>query len=66
MSYDNMHNIVSKKQHLQQSNIVFDGTLKAGYELTYNYGAKPFQISTLQDENYRTEGDVANEIKFRW
>jgi hypothetical protein len=56
-----MHNIVSKKQHLQQSNIVFDGTLKAGYELSYNYGGKPFQISTLEDENYRTEGDIANE-----
>ncbi|MDR2475932.1 MAG: hypothetical protein LBD45_08760 [Bacteroidales bacterium] len=61
MSYDNMHNIVSKKQHLQQSNIVFDGTLKAGYELSYNYADKPFQISTLQDENYRTEGDAEKD-----
>jgi RHS repeat-associated protein len=56
MQYDNMHNIVSKKQHIQQSNIVFDGTLKAGYNLTYNYGS-PFKISSLKDENYRTEGD---------
>ncbi|MDR0506077.1 MAG: type IV secretion protein Rhs, partial [Dysgonamonadaceae bacterium] len=60
MQYDNLHNIVSKKQHVEQSNIVFSGTLKAGYDLTYNYN-KPFQISTLQDENYRTEGDIEND-----
>ncbi|GHT17488.1 hypothetical protein FACS189429_1680 [Bacteroidia bacterium] len=56
MQYDNLHNIVSKKQHLQQSNVQFNGILKAGYELNYNYENNPFQISTLQDENYRTEG----------
>jgi hypothetical protein len=70
MAYDNLHNITSKKQHVEQSNIVFNGTLKAGYDLTYNYN-KPFQISTLQDENYRTEGDVekdkiTNEHAYRY
>jgi YD repeat-containing protein len=70
MAYDNLHNITGKKQHVQQSNIVFDGTLKAGYELSYNYGS-PFRISTLQDENYRTEGDaekdkITNEHAYRY
>jgi RHS repeat-associated protein len=70
MQYDNMHNIMSKKQHMQQSNIVFDGTLKAGYDLTYNYGS-PFKISSLKDENYRTEGDeqkdkIVNEHKYEY
>jgi RHS repeat-associated protein len=65
-----MHNIVSKKQHIQQSNIVFNGTLKAGYDLTYNYG-NPFKISYLKDENYRTEGDeqkdkIVNEHAYRY
>jgi YD repeat-containing protein len=71
MQYDNLHNIVSKKQHVEQSNIVFNGTLKAGYELSYSYASNPFQISTLQDENYRTEGDVqkdkiANEHQYKY
>jgi hypothetical protein len=44
--------------------------LKAGYDLTYNYD-KPFQISTLQDENYRTEGNIekdkiANEHVYKY
>jgi hypothetical protein len=30
MAYDNLHNIVSKKQHVQQKGIQFDGILKAG------------------------------------
>jgi RHS repeat-associated protein len=65
-----MHNIVSKKQHIQQSNIVFNGTLKAGYDLTYNYG-NPFKISSLKDENYRTEGDeqkdkIVNEHAYQY
>ncbi|MDR2773184.1 MAG: hypothetical protein LBC19_00325, partial [Tannerella sp.] len=54
MAYDNLHNIVSKKQHLQQNGVQFAGVLKAGYELSYSYGNNPFQISTLDDENYRT------------
>ena len=35
MGYDNMHRITSKKQHLSQTGVQFDGTLNAGYELVY-------------------------------
>ncbi|GHV17529.1 hypothetical protein FACS1894169_12870 [Bacteroidia bacterium] len=62
MAYDNLHNIVSKKQHVQQKGIQFDGVLKAGYELNYNYADNPFQISTLEDENYRTEASDNKEL----
>jgi hypothetical protein len=60
-TYDNLHNIVSKKQHVRQNGVQFDGILKAGYELAYSYANNPFQISTLKDENYRTEGEVDND-----
>ncbi len=53
--YDNLHNITSKSQHLEQDGVSFDGVLKAGYDLKYNYGAKPHQIETIADENYRAE-----------
>jgi hypothetical protein len=53
MAYDNLHNITSKKQHVQQNGIQFDGILKAGYDLTYNYSSeKPHQIAGLGDESY--------------
>lgn len=62
MSYDNLHNIVSKKQHVQQQGIQFDGILKAGYDLNYTYNTeKPHQIANIQDADYRTEGDAAKE-----
>jgi hypothetical protein len=47
--------------HVQQSDIVFGGTLKAGYDLAYHYAGKPFRISALNDENYRTEGDAQKD-----
>ena len=58
MGYDNMHRITSKKQHLTQSGVQFDGTLNAGYELVYTYGSaegKKFQLDNVRDINYRTE-----------
>ena len=58
MDYDNMHRITSKKQHLSQSSVQFDGTLNAGYDLTYTYGnseGKKFQLDNVRDLNYRTE-----------
>ena len=58
MGYDNMHRITSKKQHLTQSNVQFNGTLNAGYDLTYTYGSaegKKFQLDNVRDINYRTE-----------
>ena len=58
MGYDNMHRITSKKQHLLQTGVQFDGTLNAGYELVYTYGSaegKKFQLDNVRDINYRTE-----------
>ena len=65
MSYDNMHRIKSKSQHLTQQGVQFDGTLNAGYDLTYTYqdslGHK-FQLSKIEDLNYRTEGTTKEKI----
>ena len=58
MDYDNMHRITSKKQHLSQTGVQFDGTLNAGYDLTYTYGSaegRKFQLDNVRDINYRTE-----------
>ena len=58
MGYDNMHRITSKKQHLSQTGVQFDGTLNAGYDLTYTYqkgDSKKFQLDNVRDINYRTE-----------
>ena len=58
MGYDNMHRITSKKQHLTQSNVQFNGSLNAGYDLTYTYqkgDGKKFQLDNVRDINYRTE-----------
>ena len=65
MSYDNMHRIKSKSQHLTQHGVQFNGTLNAGYDLTYTYqdslGHK-FQLSKVEDLNYRTEGAPNEKI----
>ena len=58
MGYDNMHRITSKRQILTQNNVQFNGTLNAGYDLTYTYGTdagKRFQLANVKDVNYRTE-----------
>ena len=58
MGYDNMYRITSKKQHLTQSNVQFNGSLNAGYNLTYTYNndeGKKFQLASVRDINYRTE-----------
>ena len=63
MSYDNMHRITSKKQHLTQSNVQFNSTLNAGYDLTYTYNSdegKKFQLASVHDINYRTEETPTN------
>ncbi|MFV0506006.1 MAG: hypothetical protein ACK5L5_04750, partial [Bacteroidales bacterium] len=60
MQYDNMHNITSKKQHITQTDIAFEGDLLAGCELEYNYSTdKPHQLSTIVDNNYRTADSTA-------
>ena len=53
-----MHRIMSKKQHLTQQGVQFDGTLHVGYDLVYTYGkteGKKFQLAEVKDANYRTE-----------
>ena len=58
MGYDNMHRITSKRQILTQNNVQFNGTLNAGYDLSYIYGTdtgKRFQLANVKDVNYRTE-----------
>ena len=58
MGYDNMHRITSKRQHLTQDNVQFNGTLNVGYDLSYTYSSeegKKFQLESVKDINYRTE-----------
>ena len=58
MTYDDMYRVTGKSQHLSQSGVQFEGTLSSGYELTYTYGqdtGKRFQMSTVNDVNYRTD-----------
>ena len=58
MGYDNMHRITSKRQHLTQDNVQFNGTLNVGYDLSYTYNSeegKKFQLESVKDVNYRTE-----------
>ncbi|MBF1757577.1 MAG: type IV secretion protein Rhs, partial [Veillonella tobetsuensis] len=66
MGYDNMYRITSKAQHLTQQNVQFNGTLSAGYDLTYTYqdsmGHK-FQLANVQDVNYRMEGTAGENDK---
>jgi RHS repeat-associated protein len=62
MSYDNLHNIVSKKQDLSQTNVQFTGNLFAGYNLDYEYSTEhPHQIKTIADNNYRSESGISSE-----
>ncbi|MFV0507564.1 MAG: hypothetical protein ACK5L5_12825 [Bacteroidales bacterium] len=50
MQYDNMHNIISKKQHIEQTDVAFEGDLLAGYELNYKYRTdKPHQLAHIED-----------------
>ncbi len=52
--------ITSKRQHLTQDNVQFNGTLNVGYDLSYTYSSeegKKFQLESVKDVNYRTEGD---------
>ena len=46
MGYDNMHRITSKRQILTQNNVQFNGTLNAGYNLTYTYGRCRQEVPT--------------------
>ncbi len=66
MGYDNMHNITSKKQHITQTDVAFEGELLAGYELAYNYRTdKPHQLEFINDNNYRTADSKAVESSIK-
>ena len=63
MGYDDMHRITSKRQTLSRNDIQFDGTLNVGYNLAYTYSDKnKFQLESIQDYNYRTEGTPTDSI----
>lgn len=53
MAYDNMHNIISKKQDMTQTNLQFAGSLYAGYDLKYDYADNSQQIRNIADSSYR-------------
>ena len=66
MGYDNMHRITGKRQHLTQTGVQFDGTLNAGYDLTYTYqkgDGRKFQLDNVRDINYRTEETPTDSTK---
>ena len=63
MGYDNMHRITSKQQFLTQENVQFDGTLYAGYNMSYTYDDnKKFQLSSVSDNNYRSESNPVDSV----
>ena len=64
MGYDDLYRITSKNQTLSQTNVLFTGTLSAGYTLGYNYNTAPgrkFQMSDVADVNYRKASATVNE-----
>lgn len=68
LSYDDMHRILTKRQEVNRTDIQFRGSLHAGYSLTYSYNAKDsrhFELSTVGDLNYLTEGTVSDSDKRR-
>lgn len=58
MGYDDMHNIISKKQDVSQHNVQFSGILSAGYDLSYAMADNCQQISNIAESSYRTEGSA--------
>jgi RHS repeat-associated protein len=61
MGYDNLHNITRKNQTMEQTGVQFDGLLKAGYNLTYQYADNHQQISNIADSSYRYAGGESHE-----
>ncbi|HLP04617.1 MAG TPA: RHS repeat-associated core domain-containing protein [Paludibacter sp.] len=54
MGYDNMYNVVSKKQYISQTGVQFKDSLYAGYDLAYQINAgNSQQIDTITDVSYR-------------
>ena len=61
MGYDNLHNITRKNQTMEQTGVQFDGLLKAGYNLSYQYADNPQQISNIADSSYRYADGESHE-----
>ncbi len=59
MGYDNMHNITRKSQHIEQFGVQFKGTLRAGYDLLYQYANNSQQIANIAEESYRVDSNFA-------
>ena len=63
MGYDDMHRITSKRQTLSRTFMQSDVVLNVGYNLAYTYSDKnKFQLESIQDYNYRTEGTPTDSI----
>jgi RHS repeat-associated protein len=61
MGYDNLHNIIRKNQTMEQTGVQFDGLLKAGYNLSYQYADNHQQISNIADSSYRYADGESHE-----
>ena len=56
MAYDEFYNVTSKKLNVEQTNLQFPGTLKAGHTLKYQYDREnndPFRLLSVSASEYR-------------
>ncbi|MBO7429257.1 MAG: RHS repeat-associated core domain-containing protein, partial [Paludibacteraceae bacterium] len=56
MAYDELYNVTSKKLNVEQTNLQFPGTLKAGHTLKYQYDREnndPFRLLSVSASEYR-------------
>ncbi len=60
MAYDELYNVTSKKLDVEQTNLQFPGTLKAGHTLKYQYDREnndPFRLLSVSASEYRVADD---------
>ena len=60
MAYDELYNVTSKKLDVEQTNLQFPGTLKAGHALKYQYDREnndPFRLLSVSASEYRVADD---------
>lgn len=61
MEYDKLYNVTSKKLEVKQTNMQFDGTLRAGHQLTYQYDENdPFKLLSVHASEYRVSDESAD------
>ncbi|MBO7606647.1 MAG: hypothetical protein J6T28_03395, partial [Paludibacteraceae bacterium] len=56
MAYDELYNVTSKRLNVEQTNLQFPGTLKAGHTLKYQYDREnndPFRLLSVSASEYR-------------